>query len=98
MLCTRLDPASLGVEWRDHRPQQTMPLSPGTRLGHYDVTALLGEGSMGQVWQTTDTQLGRQGRRAQLGGGAEGASACAIDMPLEAGATLGPYQVTAKDR
>ncbi len=37
-----------------------MPLTAGTRLGHYDVTALIGEGGMGQVWQATDTQLSRQ--------------------------------------
>ena len=37
-----------------------MPLTAGTRLGHYDVTALIGEGGMGQVWQATDTQLNRQ--------------------------------------
>ncbi len=26
-----------------------MPLTVGSRLGHYDVTALIGEGGMGQV-------------------------------------------------
>ena len=37
-----------------------MALTAGTRLGHYDVTALIGEGGMGQVWQATDIQLNRQ--------------------------------------
>ena len=37
-----------------------MPLTVGSRLAHYDVTALIGEGGMGQVYQATDTKLKRQ--------------------------------------
>ena len=34
-----------------------MPLTVGSRLAHYDVTAPIGECDMGQVYQATDTQL-----------------------------------------
>ena len=37
-----------------------MPLEVGSRIAHYDVTALIGEGGMGQVYQATDTKLKRQ--------------------------------------
>ena len=40
--------------------RSSMPLQVGARLGHYDVTALIGEGGMGQVYQATDTKLNRQ--------------------------------------
>ncbi len=36
-----------------------MSLSVGDRLAHYDVTALIGEGGMGQVYRATDTKLKR---------------------------------------
>ena len=36
-----------------------MALTVGSRLGRYNVTALIGEGGMGQVYRATDTQLGR---------------------------------------
>ena len=37
-----------------------MALTVGSRLAHYDVTALIGEGGMGEVYQATDTTLNRQ--------------------------------------
>ncbi len=37
----------------------TMALSPGSRLGSYEVTALIGQGGMGEVYRARDTKLGR---------------------------------------
>ena len=37
-----------------------MALSPGSRLGPYEVTARIGVGGMGEVYQATDTKLKRQ--------------------------------------
>ena len=36
-----------------------MSLSPGTRLGVYDVTAQIGQGGMGEVYRARDTKLNR---------------------------------------
>ena len=36
-----------------------MSLTPGATLGPYKVTAKIGEGGMGEVWQARDTQLDR---------------------------------------
>ena len=37
-----------------------MPLQPGTRLGPYEVIALIGAGGMGEVWLATELRLGRK--------------------------------------
>jgi eukaryotic-like serine/threonine-protein kinase len=36
-----------------------MPIGPGTRIGPYEVTALIGEGGMGKVWRAHHTALNR---------------------------------------
>lgn len=36
-----------------------MPLSPGDRVGPYEIVAFLGAGAMGQIYRARDTNLGR---------------------------------------
>jgi hypothetical protein len=37
-----------------------MPLTPGARLGVYEITAQIAEGGVGQMYRARDTKLRRQ--------------------------------------
>ena len=72
-MSSRCTPNTLTVDefgYRGHiipivPPKRLMALEVGSRLGHYDVTALIGEGGMGQVYRATDTKLNRQETRRE---------------------------------
>ena len=54
----------LGVEclWTASTNQlQLMALNVGSRLGHYDVTVLIGAGGVGEMYRARDTSLDRDG-------------------------------------
>ena len=36
-----------------------MPLNVGSRIAHYDVTALIGEGGTGEVYRARETKIDR---------------------------------------
>jgi eukaryotic-like serine/threonine-protein kinase len=36
-----------------------MPLASGTQLGRYRITALIGQGGMGEIYRATDSRLDR---------------------------------------
>ena len=45
--------------FRDKLNQTSMPLSPGDKLGPYEILSAIGAGGMGEVYKARDTRLDR---------------------------------------
>jgi serine/threonine protein kinase len=39
-----------------------MKLEPGARLAHYEISAMIGKGGMGEVYRATDPRLPREAK------------------------------------
>ena len=46
--------------WNSIVHNSRIALTPGTKIGSHQISALIGVGGMGEVYRATDTALGRQ--------------------------------------